>query len=633
MFRKPMRLEKWIAFDGAFVDVLDAAHDNTADNDAEENAESHYGDDIHDGTDDGAETGLASQDAMTTFSPLSISDSTSSSFTVRYDNWFWATVTVRMPSDVSTDNLAGKDSFLPFWDSDDVRFSTGSGYYYADGRDFFFEISKPTDGSFSFYTMEETGYNNSDQSVADQFIRDHGLHESMGNNKFIAVANGESNGFTKLSMLRPVKEGSLYVFKTTTSGGDSGGTAYYQETDDGCIRFKITQKAYTSYGNGVAEAVLRSLVFSKDGGTDPQKVTGFTMGVFYKENASNNTSGLQELFDDDSGNSVFTETPQGGITVGGSGGGVDPEPPPPEPPPETPDPEPTDPVLPEIPDPGPGIDPIPDPDGPDPEPDIPDPFVPPIIDGGQGGDSYGEAGDGPDSGNMGDDVADGSADAADGGDALVYIYRREEEFAEGSDNAGDVRDPDLVEAELIAVEDRALETAATAAALELMRDMESLLQSVRGERELLEQVLAQLQQEYLLRNASEWGALREALRRLFESGNREKDAINRVLGEMHRQIGGYKRVSSEYRDGMLTESLRELVDSAARRSGETGALAKALSAVVNLLRDSRLHNDAPPSEPELSELFAASHANAREHWLARAAHSDPMGRELAATAE
>ena len=255
---------------------------------------------------------------------------------------------------------------------------------------------------------------------------------------------------------------------------------------------------------------------------------------------------------------------------------------------------------------------------------------PPAVDNGSPDSGGGDGDAGADAGDEASQEGDAATDAA-GGDDLVYIYQRDGE-AEAVEMRGGVdggREVAEVEAEIVSAEDRRVESYAESAALALARDMEFLLQAVQEDREVLEQSLARLREEYMLRDASAWTGLRGLLSGLFESGNRERDAVNRVIGEMRRQMDEYRVMPGDRRDGMVTESLRELIDGAARRSGETGALSRALDAVVRLLSDSRTKGSPPPSEAELAAAFEASLSAARAAWHAKAALSDPMGRELA----
>lgn len=262
------------------------------------------------------------------------------------------------------------------------------------------------------------------------------------------------------------------------------------------------------------------------------------------------------------------------------------------------------------------------------------PFVPPVSDSGSGFDTGGESAD-DGTGAESDADSSGGEDASGGmaaaSDDLVYIFRREDEYGDArANNREETGETQDVVAELVSMEGKAIESYFAAAAIELAREMELLLLAVRSDHERLEHSLNSLREEYLLREPSEWTPLRNFLREMFETGNREKNSVNRVIGEMNRQIQEFKNPAEDKRDGMLTESLRELMDSASRRSGETGALAKALDALADLLRDSRQRGASVPSEYDMAALFDKTFETARNEWHSREVRNDPMGKELAA---
>lgn len=269
------------------------------------------------------------------------------------------------------------------------------------------------------------------------------------------------------------------------------------------------------------------------------------------------------------------------------------------------------------------------PDDPDPTtPDGPDAFIPASKDdAGDKDDSLLSDEDGSEdaSGEQADADADADAQSV-AGDDLVYIYQREEETegeVDANTDKGD-KEADDVEAEMVAVEDKDIESFVHAAPLELLREVEIILNAVRSDRVLLETLLASLREEYVARDFSDWQGLRGLLRDIFESGNQEMSAVNRIIDELNRQLEEFRTVSAVRRDGMLTEI-------AARRSAETGAFAKALEAVLEALRNSRQGRSALPSEDALSALFYDAISQSKESWLAQNSAIDPMGKELAAT--
>ncbi|MCD8140706.1 MAG: hypothetical protein LUE17_13170 [Planctomycetaceae bacterium] len=259
---------------------------------------------------------------------------------------------------------------------------------------------------------------------------------------------------------------------------------------------------------------------------------------------------------------------------------------------------------------------VPGPD-PDPDPELPPPFNP-----SPGGD---DGGDGPDDG-------DDSGDGDEGDDPVLTYQELDALFDSGSDDDGgyeearDDGEPDVV-VELESAAEDGVDSAAAAMAAELMHEVEVLLSSVQGDREVLLQSLTALQMEYLRRGFDHDGALRDFLRELFERGDREKGSVNRVIVEMRRQLGAFNLLAADQRDGMLVESLRELIESAERRSGEMAALSRALEAVVKQLGEWH-DRGVDPDAAQARAVFARVYADAMAEWQEKAERLDPMGREL-----
>ena len=640
MFRRPMRLEKWIAFDGALgVEVLSPEPDadvHEADNsgDAEDYGFSFAEDSVDDSSD--AFAGIDDDDLGFAISPLSLDIGWSVESKGKN-----CSVKVELPDDADA-------ALLPFLD-ETVKFSTGNGGdRYAQGNDFFLEITAPTDGSFGFVNWSDVKNNQSG------FISANGL--STGDKVAFAFVE---NGKNYVTVRTVTKFGYVNYFSEIGSDGNGGGRAEFAQLADGGIRIHLTEKGNYTYGNGSLKQILQSLAFYADDDATPTKVEGFHINAYYLEGAGKSS---EDLFHDGEGGmfnpdnedvSVSSTDPDfvhvnaDGSGDGGDDGGegdgdgddggddgdggdeeiIDPPPGPEEPTPEEPGPsEEIDPGDPEPPPPGPEI----------PEPEKPlEPVIPPSEPGSgdadSGGDGETDASDASDQSDAGGDAGPEGGDA--GGDDLVYIYRRDGEDEAAEDDGEDVEDKKdvaTVEAELVEGGMRLVETAAEAAMMELGRSAEVLLSAVRGEREILMGSVTRLQNEYLLRGAAEYAGLRTLLREIFDMGNREKDAINRILTQMNRQMAVFREFTPELRDGMLTESLRELMDSAERRTGETGAFSQAIDAVTRLLVEARQNGRPVPSADDVSGLFDEAHAEAMQRWLAKAELSDPMGKELAA---
>lgn len=636
MFRKPLRLEKWIAFDGALVaDVVDAGGDS----DASENtwqpvddfSESSGGN--HDvagsGMDWSSEFSAVLFD-LPVFSPLSLGSNTigidADPDTPGYE------LSLEFPKgfDVST-----SDPFRPYGPSGevvDLNIDPSFDDFRADHL--FFELGKPENGSFGFLRLE--GSNAFD---IYGFIDRHDLvhnqwyiieHVSGGNRSYVAV--------------KAFNFGLLKFFSESESA------LKVEATSDGALRFGFLINGKGGFdGEQLVETLFKSLTFTaKDAG---QTHSGaFSLTAWYQQH-----SGLGKnpgLFGDGEGG-VFnsSNTPifsvkdvtQNYVPGGENDGVANPSAPSIPSTPSEPEPEPELPPLPppveggddsDFTDDEVGIDPAPP--VPPSEPEIELVVPPPIIDAIPGGDSGADAYESGNDADMSSEASDGAngADANDGAvsgqDDLVYIFRREDDGS--GDNAGVLagisKEVDDETEDVLYVDDRLIESAAEAAMLELVRDFETALTAVRGDMDALSQALVLLREEYLSRESGDWIAVRAVLQEMFESGRQELAAVNRVIDQMNRLGEVFKNLPAERRDGMLKESLRELIDSAHRHSGKAGALSEALVAVGKLFRESRLEGGVAPSEVVVREMFAQTHENALDGWAAKAERIDPMGREL-----
>ena len=616
MFRTPMRLEKWIAFDGALgVDLAEAAVDDTAPDTVQDESGEAGGESAPESGDPQTPDAFA---VLSGIMPLSGGDEYNHIKIDTDPNRPGYEVEFKLPYDVV---LNGSDwRQLPFWNSSlDVSIASG-----IDCTQFYFEIEHPANGTFFFLNKSQVqNYN------------------VVGLGEWIAFTNG--NTYTNPS--NPTLDGRLIVYLShKTSGGIYNSNPNLVVEDTGTsLRFAVVADLNSNSFTAAEflKIVLRSIAFRADSSGETA-LDPFTIKIYYSDtplDIYSNSSGQDMMTDSPGGyfdpvdnpptvelDDASAAHPDGGIVVGD--GGDDPDPEVPNPPGEIEDPNP-----PVDPDPDPDPDPEPDPD-PDPDPTPTDPVTPPTVDIGQpGSDASGGDASGDSSGMGGDSDAggEGSGDAV-GQDDMMYIYRREDEGGERNDGggAGENKDGAVQVVEAVLVDEKAVETAAAAAALELTRDFEALIASVREDKKLLEVSLARLQNEYMSRGAEEVRGIRDALRELFSSGNREMSAVNRVLDEMNRQLGEYKNLPVARRDGMLSESLRELLDIAARRSGETGAMSEAINAIADLLENSRRSGESLPPADRLAAVFAETHETALARWLARAARSDPMGKELAA---
>lgn len=539
MFRKPMRLEKWIAFDGAVgADAVTLVQDALPDADAE------------------AFTFVEAEAASAApFADVPIPGAAGN-------------VNVTIPDDPVPYPEDNKPAFI--FDYDDVTFDIHNNVGTVSGTDFTITLTAPDGGKFDVLTVAEVTGNEADalaNFAAGDWIAV--FNESIDQVVFRKIISDSSGG------------------KTLSHAVSIGVTATVTHESGGGISLKLNNDAgnVDAFKNDDAiKALLCSIVFEADTpGNPPEAIGGFDVEVSYK---GSTVGGVVEIPD-------------------GNGGGGNPQPPPP-----------VDIITP------------------------PPPPPPPPHGGGEsgggetggetgGGESGGEGDGGGDSGGEGDS---GDAGDAPGGDDMNYIYHQDED-GDSDDDGSDAESArndnrqDQTEAEIVvAIEDRTMESAAAVTAVELAREVEFLLTSVRSEREVLLNSLSRLQEEYLRKSGRVPDEdFRALLRRLFESGNREKEAMNRIIAEMNRQMDVYRTFAPEFRDGMLTESLRELVDSAERRTGETGALSQAIDAVVRMLS----REGALPETEEVSAVFEKTHAAAIRKWHEKAELSDPMGKELA----
>lgn len=150
------------------------------------------------------------------------------------------------------------------------------------------------------------------------------------------------------------------------------------------------------------------------------------------------------------------------------------------------------------------------------------------------------------------------------------------------------------------------------------------METVRQDMTALEKSLTFLRDEYLAYPSEIWSEAREALKTVFAMGAEEVRTLNRVLALMGGQLSAFKQYPVERLDGVMTEGLRELIESSTRRSGETTALAEAISSIAAVLRERRLAGAAAPGAAEFQAMFQPALDKAVEKWHAIAERRDPM---------
>lgn len=559
MFRKPMRLEKWIAFDGtAITDLAEAI--TTAETTDADQTDNHNNNTLPNQTaPDETEfinTNPQSDDNDTdtdetpqNITPLALNPSPYAlndvDIVVTIDN---DTVELSYPSTPTNDTFTFSDATF---DCDTL-----------DAEDFFFEITAPDNGDFTLWDANDT----------DGFAAAH----NPAANKWYAFDNGD-NTFVLLFY-------DNFTFSKTDASGHEGGSGQLAYSENGALRFQANGNTDIG-GENVINTVLKSVVFTpNDGSSTP--ASGYAISGFYKENAGDNPDLFHSngVYNNNAPDvTVITNDPS---TAYDNQGKWDNE-------------TATDNT-------------------------ITNPVNPP------GGDGDGDSDSGDDNDNT---DADSDSGNEAGGNAPPFVFHREETPDENgddrTDSADDAEDEPLY-IETTTTEDGAVESAASALAVELVREVEALLNTVRGDRQVLLHSLTALQAEYLRHGFGHTGPIRDFLRELFEMGEREKKAINRVMTQMRRQMDAFSMLSPQMRDGMLIESLRELVESAERRRGEMGALSQALEAVVKLLGQWKNNGDTP-NETDARTLFERVYADALAEWNEKAERLDPMGRDLTAS--
>ncbi len=624
MFRKPMRLEKWIAFDGALgADVLDVvANADDAATDNHENAQNEDGPREASVFGDLAVMNFGVQSTSTPYEIDLIDDATHSG----------TEAILYLPDEMVIPE--GSDQSLPFWgkdpDAGGIKIEIPGGAPSVVYSSVFFEVYPPNggeNGSFGFFNKDSMDFN--------AFAQQHGI---TAGSMLVYVTNDVEAGWQRIYSAEVKSDGNngLYLDHQNVNTNGIGRMAF---TEDGGVRFSMTRTMDTSSKfTDPVNSLFSSLMYTiKDGA--PAENGKFGIGIFYVSGSSSNNpdnytdNGCYQPQYQVGDLKVETDIPPSPTYEPEDPGPVDPgntgEPGDTENPGDTDDPgDNTD----------PGTNPSPKPPGN--SDDAEDPILPPILPPVTGdGDGSGESGDVPgESENSsggdtpgsepGNESESGGADSM-GPDYMAYIYNRDEESdaeAAAATKQGD--EADLESGVVAVLEERVAETAAAAIMVELAGDLESLLTTVRGERETLAFFLGRLRDEYLLLSRDERRDLREALTVMFTMGDEEMQALARVLGQMHKRIRDFKTLPLSHHDGMLADSLRDLVTSASRLTDETSALSRAVDMVAERLRLARVEGKAFPTDHEMLDTFEREYGALMDKARAIAAKRDPMGREL-----
>lgn len=622
MFRPPMRLEKWIAYDAAIgADLLVADADSDADDGMDDALFTFVT-----GEAEGGEPGNVQVRLLDTpVTAFSISQATDTNGEILSD----ADDGKYHISDGDTEIAIGIDfpkeapiaptfPFLNFNPSDNIFTVTTSGGDGTETGDLWIDIDNPAGGEFWFEELEEVenkyGVITGDSYALFSFLDSLDTNPTGGrvsgitNNALIAFYS-EVNGENVLQVYRLINHDRVELDDYTSNYEGRleevgfGIKVTFEQTDTGIRLYFENFNAKHFQAKDVLNGIFRSLTYTDNNNdTTPNKIPSVSVSVSY---ATKNTPPLV----------------------------VDP--------PVIADPVVVPPSL-----------PPPSDDGGDnqPDPDPGDDIIPPVVPPpppSDSGDSGGDAGDSGDSGENGSDSGDSaesgadgeSGDSADGlgSDDLAFVFQSDDS-ADSAESAGADADADAESAENAAAEeadeaearDGAQESAAAAEQLELARDLEFLLTAVQNDKDILLSHIGRLESEYLARNPGEYGELRGYLRRLFDLARQEEDTVNRILAAMNREMEVFRSTDPANRDGMLTESVRELIESAERHSGEMGAYSSAVEAVAGLLASRRADGLPPPSDAEASSLFAAEYESALSAWQASVDAQDPIGRDLTA---
>ena len=600
MFRKPMRIEKWIAFDGAgvvdLVETIDAADDGGDDwrgdapsDDGDVNAADVYVSPEIADTDPGFTPFFLVQPAAQSSNTLYC---TFADYP-EYDDMVSLTFPIGMsrPDHVG----AGQAMYMPFFDDGGISLNIDPAAG-IDLRHMFISVSFPESGRFTIFSTslgisfsEFVVQNNIPVGALVAYSPD-GIHDT-----------GDSTATIRLGTVVAYGGGTSYG--VTDSVHVARGLIH-----NGSLRLGFLADATPEY----VGVVLNSLVYRPASGDASES---FSVSIYYDEEGTpysphklSSGSGSAFVAGNSSGAIEDASKPcdENGTVIGG---GDKPVPGAPDPEPEPPGPD------------DPGPDPDPDPDPPT------DPYVPPPTDNkgdGDGGDDASrETQDGSDAIDL---------DAESNGAGIWTVFVAEKEYLEEEENADAPADDEETDADETRGQTREA-SGPDAGTLfpddDLIREVELALAGVREVHRALAEAMNRLYAEYAHRQGDVWPpGSRERLAEMIAAGNAQKRQLVRMTELMNREMDVFRVTPPARRDGMLVEATRELADAAARRAGDAGPLVEALGAVADLIRGSRMEEAPPPGDAELAAAFADSHREAAEKWQVLAERRDPMGKDL-----
>ncbi len=666
MFRKPVRLEKWIAFDGAVgaevvdavLQILDADAESFDNDSANGNGDDTANPDGQPPAHDGE------VDVEVSFvQPFAISvQANGTDYVDQAPDWYEPHHLYDLDEASGCDidgnqGLSGQDihfidnsedatidndanSFLPFWKNDSDQGSLEFALLYKDplkgsdsdhfstwhnieNLDF---VLTPSEGGLGLLDLTGLSGEARAEAIRD-FIDQHGL---TGSGRAIAFMDGDSGvaGYDRVVKLGILDADAGTIDALAIPGSDQNAIAHAKviENADGTTSFGFrmvrSDTAQTVDADNLhavrMNAILKSLVYTtpeNDAGSHDVTISGSIL--YSRDNKFNPVSKFGD----------FTYT-------------RDEAPEPPEPPPENPNPpgptdptDPTDPIGPTDP-----TEPL-DPTEPGPRP----PILPPDPGDGPGNDPGDGPGDGPGSDGPGADgpgdpgSGPGASDSGDGGNGgeggdgleVGFIEQTTDDSAVEAEVRGEAnRIEEPIREETSNSDHRPeLESAEAAAIAALSLDFEAMYEGIQSDRTALEDAMAILHDEYRLLYPAVVEVARGPLRQMFAYGGDEIVRLRTIIDLMERQMSGFRSRPAALVDGMMQESIRELLITASVRSAETNALAKAFREVAQFLQDERAAGRTELSDAELASLFE----NARQEALAAVqadnALKDPMRQE------
>lgn len=623
MFRKLLRLERWIAFDGAGiadVAVFDASADGS---DGDAPVAPHLSDlgdlpsdggPVDDDGDSGAPGDFADDAPISGFDILfaPAPQQTINSLVLSFPDFPQHNGEVSLTFPVGFDrpdhfDASALPSYLPFIYDDSVVFAIDpSAATDIHVQHMFVGVTFPANGAFTLFSTSAGGVN--------AFVTQHQI--PVGSLFAYSVGTMPSSG---------IYTGTVHVGRVEDAGGGALKVVdavhvirSYQYGDS--VRFGFTEFAAPEH----LQAVLRSLVYTPD---TPGDDDAAAFGVSLFHDLTGTAYSVNKLIVGD--DCAFVEEKSAGAiqdatqpcdesgAVIGEGPGPENPPGPTDPPPDPPtDPDPDDPEIPETPE--------------TPHPPPVDPYVPPSPPGDgddvSGGGDWGEpSSDLPDSAWTGDSRED--EDALRANSLLFRPFDDDyDEEEPGEDDAGGQA---VAVARVAPVSLDGDDGPDAAWYAELLGEIELAMLGVRQIHSRLDLALNRLGAEYAHRHRSQWTTdAKQYLGDILSAGRDQKRLLDGVKASLAREIEVMRAMPPDRRDGAMELSLRDLSDSAARQTGTAAAMADALEKVAERMRDTRLAEIPAPAQDDLAGVFEEARHLAAAEWREKATLRDAMARDL-----